>query len=235
LQREEPRRSSFLDRARDGDAALRIEVETMPACEGRVESFLVTHALIVAANQLAEVSEVEVAILPSGCQNANDAHPIRPETFTGSFAPGTTLGLRYLIDKELSRGGVCAVFMARDQKLHYTPVLLKIWQQTGRKTWMEKKFMGEIAALARIDHPDVARALDVGEAADGRSYLVMQDWVNPKDHCAIRDSTQRASVSHFLAPFSAIKPEIEKDEVSKQTRLKGKGSALVWEMKLEHR
>jgi serine/threonine protein kinase len=178
LQREEPRRSSFLDRACDGDAALRIEVETMLACEGRVESFLATPALIVAANQLAEISEAEVAILQSGDQNGNDAYPIRPETFTESFAPGATLGGRYLIDKELSRGGVCAVFLARDQKLHYTPVvikvLLKIWQQTGHKTWMEKKFKGEIAALARIDHPGVVRALDVGEAPDGRSYLVMQ-------------------------------------------------------------
>jgi len=58
---------------------------------------------------------------------------------------------------------------------------------------------------------------------------------NPKDHGAIRDLTQRASVSHYLAPYSAIKPEFERDELNKQTRLKGKGGTLVWMMKLEHR
>jgi hypothetical protein len=178
LQHEAGQRSIFLDRACAGDALLRMEVETMLAYEGRVESFLATPALIVAAKQLAEVQEVKNAILLSGDQRMNGACPIPSEVLAEAFAPGMTLGGRYLVDKELGRGGICAVFLARDLKLHYTPVvikvLLKIWQQTRRKTWMEKKFKNEIAALARIDHPGVVRALDVGELSDGQSYLVMQ-------------------------------------------------------------
>ncbi len=178
LQLEERQRSSFLDHACAGDASLRKEVETMLAYEGRLDSFLATPALIVAANQLAEAPEAPNAIPLSGDQRMNGACPILPEILAESFAPGVTLGGRYLIDKELGRGGICAVFLARDRKLHYTPVVIKvllnIWQQTTRKTWMEKKFKDEIAALARIDHPGVVRALDVGEAPDGRSYLVMQ-------------------------------------------------------------
>jgi serine/threonine protein kinase len=178
LQHEAPQRSSFLDRACAGDASLRREVETMLAYEGRLESFLATPAVILAANQLAEVPEEPNEILPSDDQRMNGARPIPSETLAGSFAPGVTLGGRYLIDKELGRGGVCAVFLARDRKLHDTPVVIKvllnIWQENARKTWMEKKFKQEIAALARIDHPSVVRALDVGESPDGRSYLVMQ-------------------------------------------------------------
>jgi serine/threonine protein kinase len=178
LQHEAPRRSSFLDRACAGDAQLRKEVETMLAYEGRLESFLATPALIVAANQLAEASEEPNEIQPSDNQRVNGAGPTPSETLAESFAPGVTLGGRYLIDKELGRGGVCAVFLARDRKLHDTPVVIKvllnIWQENARKTWMEKKFKQEIAALARIDHPSVVRALDVGESPDGRSYLVMQ-------------------------------------------------------------
>jgi serine/threonine protein kinase len=178
LQHEAPRRSSFLDRACAGDASLRREVETMLAYEERLESFLATPALIVAANQLAEAPVASNEILPSDDQGMNGARPVPPETLAESFAPGVTLGGRYLIDKELGRGGVCAVFLARDRKLHDTPivikVLLNIWQENARKTWMEKKFKQEIEALARIDHPSVVRALDVGESPDGRSYLVMQ-------------------------------------------------------------
>jgi hypothetical protein len=59
--------------------------------------------------------------------------------------------------------------------------------------------------------------------------------VNPKDHGAVRDPKQRASLSHYLTALSAIKPEVERDEVSKQTKLKGKGETLVWVVKLEHR
>ena len=178
LQHEAPQRSSFLDRACAGDASLRREVETMLAYEGRLEGFLATPALIVAANQLAEVQEEPKEILPSDDQRMNGGGPIPSETLAESFAPGVTLGGRYLIDKELGRGGVCAVFLARDRKLHDTPVVIKvllnIWQENARKTWMEKKFKQEIAALARIDHPSVVRALDVGDSPDGRSYLVMQ-------------------------------------------------------------
>lgn len=178
LQREAPQRSSFLDRACAGDASLRREVETLLAYEARVESFLATPAMIVAANQLAEFPEMKNAVLLSGDQRMNGAWPILSETLAESIAPGVTLDGRYLIDKELGRGGICAVFLARDRKMRYTPVVIKvllnIWRQTTRKTWMEKKFKDEVAALARIDHPGVVRALDVGELPDGRSYLVMQ-------------------------------------------------------------
>ena len=178
LRHEAPRRPGFLDRACGGDATLRREVETMLAYEGSLESFLATPAVILAAKQLAEAPEAPNDILPSDDQSMNGARPIPSGTLGESFAPGVTLGGRYLIDKELGQGGVCAVFLARDRKLHYTPVVIKvllnIWQENERKTWMEKKFKQEIAALARIDHPSVVRALDVGESPDGRSYLVMQ-------------------------------------------------------------
>src|SRR5262245_46122141 len=118
LQHEAPRRSSFLDRACAGDASLRREVETMLAHEGRLESSLATPAVILAANQLAEVPEAPNEILPSEGRMMNGVRPIPSETLAESFAPGVTLGGRYLIDKELGRGGVCAVFLARDRKLH---------------------------------------------------------------------------------------------------------------------
>jgi serine/threonine protein kinase len=153
LQIEVDRRSSFLDQACAGDALLRREVEAMLAYEGQAESFLDTPALLIAANHAAGL-------------------------LAESFVPGITLDGRYLIDKELGHGGICAVLLARDRKLHDTPVVIKVllksWQQSSRNAWLEKKFKEEIAALARIDHPGVVRALDVGQLPDGRSYLVMQ-------------------------------------------------------------
>src|SRR5262249_23659178 len=70
-----------------------------------------------------------------------------------------------------------------------------------------------------------------------RSVPVLEDvkgWVNPTNQGAILDSKQRASVAHYLAGSPATKPEVERDEANKQTRLKGKGEAMVWLMKLEH-
>jgi hypothetical protein len=62
----------------------------------------------------------------------------------------------------------------------------------------------------------------------------VKGWANTRNHGAVSDSTQRASLSHYLTSFSAVKPEVERDEVNKQTRLKVKGETLVWMMKLEH-
>jgi Domain of unknown function (DUF4384) len=63
----------------------------------------------------------------------------------------------------------------------------------------------------------------------------VKGWANPKDQGAIRDLIQRVSVLRYLTSFSAVKPEVERDEASKQTKLRGKGESLVWVMKLEHR
>jgi serine/threonine protein kinase len=91
---------------------------------------------------------------------------------------GALLSKRYLIEKEIGRGGIGVVYLARDLRLHSVPVVIKILlEKLGddeERNWLERKFKEEIKALAQIDHPGVVRGLDVGDLPDGRSYLVMQ-------------------------------------------------------------
>ena len=179
LQLEASRRAEFLDQACGGQAGLRREVESMLSNERWEEEFLSAPALVVAADQVADRLELERTTMTENSKQLFDERPLSLELGAESFAPGVKLGGRYVIEKELSQqGGICAVFLARDQKLQQAPVVIKvllmIWQRSRHKTWLEKKFKGEITALARIDHPGVVRALDVGELPDGRSYLVMQ-------------------------------------------------------------
>ena len=170
--------TSYLDRTCCGDVVLRGEVEAMLAYRSQVESFLTSRALAIVAGQMARDLESEQKLLPFNHQRTTDADSPIPEIYLGLFAVGVGLDGRYSIEKELAQGGTCAIFLARDRKLHQTPVvikvLLKIWHQTVHKEWYEKKFKEEIMALTRIDHPGVVRALDIGELADGRTYLVMQ-------------------------------------------------------------
>ncbi|MBI3694169.1 MAG: protein kinase [Acidobacteria bacterium] len=89
--------------------------------------------------------------------------------------PGCVLKDRYLIEKELGRGGFGVVYLARDQQLLSKPVVVKVLSEdTAKDPWVQKKFRQEMEALARIDHPGVVGALDVGEAPDGKPFLVMQ-------------------------------------------------------------
>jgi serine/threonine protein kinase len=91
---------------------------------------------------------------------------------------GNLLNSRYLIEKEIGRGGNGVVYLARDQQLLAKPVVVKVLRSDlldpDQHGWIQMKFRQEIEALARIDHPGVVGVLDAGETADGRPFLVMQ-------------------------------------------------------------
>ena len=82
---------------------------------------------------------------------------------------------RYLVDKELGRGGFGIVYLAHDQQLMNKPVVIKVLtDDLASDPWPLKKFKQEIEALARIDHPGVVGALDTGDTPEGKPFLVMQ-------------------------------------------------------------
>ncbi len=88
---------------------------------------------------------------------------------------GARLKDRYVIEKEIGRGGFGAVYLARDEQLHGRPVVIKVLlEQAGDSEWYMKKFRQESEALARIDHPGVVGVLDAGQMPDGKPFLVMQ-------------------------------------------------------------
>jgi serine/threonine protein kinase len=88
---------------------------------------------------------------------------------------GIALNGRYLIEKELGRGGFGRVYLACDKHLHSRPVVVKVLnREADQDGWIRKKFRQEIEALSRIDHPGVVGALDFGQMPDGKPYLVMQ-------------------------------------------------------------
>src|SRR5437868_3854927 len=88
---------------------------------------------------------------------------------------GKTLDERYFIESELGQGGVGAVYLASDRKLHDKPVVIKILlDRSLQNSWVVQKFQQEKEALARVDHPGVVGILDTGELPDGKPYLVMQ-------------------------------------------------------------
>ncbi len=97
-------------------------------------------------------------------------------------APDHYLGLllkdRYLIEREIGRGGIGVVYLARDRQLLSREVVVKLLfaSQGNDKydTWFTKKFRQEMEALSRINHPGVVGVLDSGETADGKAFLVMQ-------------------------------------------------------------
>jgi serine/threonine protein kinase/TolB-like protein/Tfp pilus assembly protein PilF len=82
---------------------------------------------------------------------------------------------RYKVQRELGRGGMSVVYLATDRQLLEKPVVVKVLlEETGSDPWIQKKFLQEMEALARIDHPGVVGVLDTGLTAGGKQFLVMQ-------------------------------------------------------------
>src|SRR5262245_51409110 len=86
-------------------------------------------------------------------------------------ALGAALGDRYVIDRELGRGGMATVFLARDVR-HERAVAIKVLERDLVAPSGVERFLHEIRIAARLTHPHVLGVHDSGEA-DGLLYYVM--------------------------------------------------------------
>ena len=85
---------------------------------------------------------------------------------------GMLLDDRYFIEKELARGGMGVVYLARDRRLLNRQVVIKILSKDAQNDpWLQKKFRQEMEALSRIDHPGVVGVLNVGKQAARKRTL----------------------------------------------------------------
>jgi len=78
----------------------------------------------------------------------------------------------YKILAKLGEGGMGVVYKAEDQRLGRA-VAIKIIRDSGDGEHLRKRFEREARLAASIDHPNICRVYDIGEA-DGHPYLVME-------------------------------------------------------------
>jgi eukaryotic-like serine/threonine-protein kinase len=78
---------------------------------------------------------------------------------------------RYVIDRELGRGGMATVYLARDLK-HERFVALKTLRPEIAMALGRERFLREIKLAARLQHPNILAVYDSGDAG-GVLYYVM--------------------------------------------------------------
>src|SRR6266545_2601184 len=92
---------------------------------------------------------------------------------------------RYTLERELGRGGMATVYLARDLK-HDRAVALKVLHPELAATVGSERFLREIRFSARLQHPHILTVLDSGEAA-GQLWFTMP-YVEGE---SLRDRLQR--------------------------------------------
>src|SRR6185503_4654395 len=83
----------------------------------------------------------------------------------------TSLAGRYIIERELGRGGMATVYLARDLR-HDRPVALKLLDPELGALLGAERFLSEIRVTANLQHPNLLPLFDSGEV-DGLLYYVM--------------------------------------------------------------
>ena len=84
---------------------------------------------------------------------------------------GAVLASQYTIERELGRGGMATVYLARDLR-HDRRVALKVLHPELGATLGPERFQREIHLAARLSHPNILPVFDSGETA-GRLWYAM--------------------------------------------------------------
>lgn len=139
------RQQAFLDQACAGDAGLRREVQSLLDSD-RKSGEKITRAVEDEAQSLFGLSPVV----------------------------GSRLGA-WRVVREIGRGGMGAVYLAtRDDDQFQKTVAIKLVKRGMDTADVQRRFHHERQILAALDHPNIARLIDAGASADGRSFFVME-------------------------------------------------------------
>jgi TolB-like protein len=92
-----------------------------------------------------------------------------PDAHTAAFV--RAIAPRYVIERELARGGMSRVYLAQDVR-HNRHVAVKVLPPDLATAISTQRFLREIEIAAQLTHPNILPLHDSGEAA-GRLYYVM--------------------------------------------------------------
>ncbi|MBY5035416.1 Stk1 family PASTA domain-containing Ser/Thr kinase [Streptococcus gallolyticus] len=81
---------------------------------------------------------------------------------------------RYRVVRQIGRGGMADVYLARDLILDGEEVAVKVLRTNYQTDQIAvQRFQREARAMADLDHPNIVRISDIGEE-DGQQYLAME-------------------------------------------------------------
>jgi eukaryotic-like serine/threonine-protein kinase len=136
---------------------------------------------------------------------------------------------RYAIERELGRGGMATVYLARDLR-HDRPVALKVLHPDLAATLGPDRFQREIRFAARLQHPHILTVLDSGTAGqpDGRADLLwftmpfvegesLRDRLNRERQLpledALRIAREAAQALHYAHRHDLIHRDIKPENI----------------------
>ncbi|MES2924300.1 MAG: serine/threonine-protein kinase [Verrucomicrobiota bacterium] len=200
LERPEER-EAFLDHTCRENPELRQRLERMFALRHDARDFF----------------DVETAAPPPGESAGDDA----------TEGVGARIG-RYRLIERLGEGGCGVVYLAEQQEPVVRRVALKIIRLGMDTESVIARFEMERQSLAMMDHPNIARVLDVGATRTGRPYFVMQlvDGEKITDYCNEKRLGIPQRLKLFIRICQAIQHAHQKGVIHRDIK---PSNILIWE------
>ena len=197
---------AFLNQACGGNAVLRARVEGLLAVQDPAEKFLASPIDVAA---LAGDSEPD-PLLPA--ENSANGELVAAEV-SSRIGP-------YKLLQRLGEGGCGVVYMAEQEVPVRRRVALKIIRLGMDTERVVARFEAERQALALMDHPNIARALDAGATETGRPYFVMELVRGTKmtAFCNEHQLDTRARLELFIQTCHAIQHAHQKGVIHRDIK-----------------
>ena len=231
-------RANYLDRACEGDPDLRRKIESLLASYERLGRFIdfveasPTPEATAAADLVlkADIDDSLVQLLRSGQKTPDDPsvdltaklHPTAKapaDWLQLAERPGTIIGPYKLLQK-IGEGGMGSVFMAEQIKPIRRKVALKVIKPGMDTAQVIARFEAERQALALMEHPNIARVLDVGATETGRPFFVMElvRGIPITEYCNRNHQTTRQRLELFIPVCRAIQHAHQKGVIHRDIK-----------------
>jgi len=181
-------RARFLEQACGGDGPLRAEVER-----------LLTHA-----EQAGMFLESPAISADLGLEQLADTPGPQPDA-PGALAQAETIE-GYRIVRTVGAGGFGIVLEAEQERPVRRRVALKVLREGLGSAQVLARFAAERQALARMEHPGIARVLDAGATSAGRPFFALEfvDGESLTAWCARQGTGLRGRLELFVQACAAV-------------------------------
>ena len=88
---------------------------------------------------------------------------------------GQVFSNRYEIEREIARGGMAEVYLARDQSLNRPVALKALFPEYAREPSFVERFRREAQAAANLNHPNIVAIYDWGQ--ESGTYFIVMEYV----------------------------------------------------------
>src|SRR5262245_10772772 len=88
---------------------------------------------------------------------------------------GQVFSNRYRIEREIARGGMAEVYLARDESLNRQVALKALFPEYAREPSFVERFRREAQAAANLNHPNIVGIYDWGQ--ESGTYFIVMEYV----------------------------------------------------------